>query len=789
MQVLGPAQDTLTMDQILRQYGGAINALIAASVDPQYDMERVLLINKARRNWQMVNGNHFLAPGMVNTPYGEIADYVLADNQAPLDNTAQQKFGYVINVLGGDLYKFMAVMGNTAPRVKAIADDPTDSQDIQAAHDAYAMIRDLWIKWKADEQQRVLAFHQYTTGPCYLRSIWVRDRKKYGETVEPMIGSTNITMEDGTPMPVPQEGEPQTYVNGDVELRIYSVLECSHPWMAKNLDECHFFKCEEMRSKWALLDAYKSDDPNQSSPLEQYRISAPPDDDATASSNIAAEAREATANPSGIGQQKRPDFWRFNEWWIQPFLFQAIEDEKTRKIFEDHFPDGFYIARVGSVSVAVDNRANTDEWSICKTGRGERIMERPIVDDSVQIQRALNDLINMAIETILRAITQTIVDAALLDRDSLANKEALPAEIILTPLPADGDISKRIFQIPPTRLTDQLIPLVGQLRAIQQDITGIRPELSGSGAPTQTYREAKQRKDQALMQLSPQAQAEQSAWIDTATNAVKQRAKFGTAQVKSPRKGSFGIEVDVVEMANLKEAGWHVEADDSFPMSASDRFDKLYGLLHDFSPEVQQALSILDPINLEETLEILQIPGYESVPEDQKRKTMADIAQLLAGQPTQDEQGNPMPSVPMDEYDDHGFVSTFLPKWMLSKTGQQQKQSNPVGFQNVVAFWQQQQQAAQPPQPPPPPPVRPSLSVSAKLEDMPPAFTQEILQGAGLPANPESSPIPMPPAPPGEPGSPGPPGPPQQAGPEAPAEGELPPLGDVSEAPAPPMVQ
>ncbi len=764
----------------MRQFPGAIKQVLQAAADPQYDFERQLLVNRARRNWQYVIGNQFLVPGLVTTPYGEIADYLMMDAPSISDETgADMKFCYAVNVIGGDLNKFIAVMGNSAPRVKAVADDPTASDQLENAHDADAMLRDLWNKWHADDQQRTMAFHQYTTGPCYLRSSWVNDARKYGQEVVPKMDTEDQAQPDGTTIPVPIPGEPQVYVNGDAELRIYSVLEVTHPFMAEKLEDCHFLRIEVMRSKWDLLAAYGG-------PLEEYRTGEPPDDEMNAASAAAAEARESTANPSGMGRQRRPDQWRFHEHWLQPMLFEAITDPRQREIFYKHFTDGLYIAKVGNINVDCDNRAAVREISVCKTGRGTRILERPIADDAVPIQRAINDLANMAIETILRAITKTIADSTLLNREAIRNNEAIPAEIILTAMPVDGDLSKRIYQIPPTRLSDQLVPFIMQLRAFMQDITGMRPELSGGGAPTQTYREAKQRKDQALMQLSPQAAALQAAWCRAGENGVKMRAKYGTGQIKSPRKSAFGIETDVVDLANLKEDGWHVEADDSFPMTASDRFDKLYGLLKEFPPEVQQALSILDSMNLEETLEILQIPGYESVPEDQKRKTLADIAELLQGQPIQGEDGSMQPSVPMDEWDDHQFVADFIPKWMKSKTGQRWEQQSPAGFQNVVAFWQAHQQAAQPPAPPPPPPVRPSLSVSAKLEDMPPAFTQEILQGAGLPANPESQPQPLPPAPAEQGPGPASPGP---TGEEAQAEPELPPLSDIPQGPQPISVQ
>jgi hypothetical protein len=729
MQVLGQVQAPPTLQEILTQHPEAFEQLIKAATDEQYEFERQIQLNKARMQWQMIKGNHFAVPGMVDTAYGRIVDYVgWANAPQSDDNGAEQKFNIAFNLIGGDCYKFMAVMGNSAPRVKAIADDPEDPQSLDDAKNADACLRDMWLKWKSDQLQRVLAFHQFTTGPIYGRTKWTINGRKYGFAVEPKIDLQPGP--DGTPLPI-QSGV-QQYENGDVELHLYSVLEISHPYMGRCLEELPYLKCEVLLSKWDLLDTYKGQD-GKPGVLDQYRDSDPPDDDSLASSNTAAEARESVSTPSGTGRSKRRDMWRHREWWLQPFLYQAVTDPTVRQQISQQAQDGLYIAKVGTIPVKATASKLTDEWAVCKTGRGEKILEDALCTDGVPIMRALDDLINMAQETVLRSIPQTIVDGQLLDRQAMKTKEAIAGELIFTMLPVDGDINKRMAQIPPARVTDQLAPLVVQLRAFQQEIYGIRPELTGGGQPTATYREAKQRKDQALMQLSPQAQEMQFFWEAAGENGVRMRAKFGSGTVKSTRKGAYGPETDIVDMAALATGNWHCESDDNFPMSSSDRFDKMWALLKEFPPEVQQALSIMDPINLEETLELLQIPGYESVVEDHKRKTLADVAQLLASQPIQGPDGQQQPSIQNDPYDNHQFVASFLQVWLVSKTGQKEKQARPAGFQNVQLFWQAAQAAAQPPQPPPPPPVKAAVSFSGKLEDMGPQITNEVLQGAGLP--------------------------------------------------------
>ena len=804
MEIIGPVPQALSNEDIIKRYDSSITEIIKAAADPQFDYERTILLNQARLAWMFVKGQHFNVPGQVTTPFGEIIDYQPFDITNGSDETGPDvRLSPPINVFGGDCFKFMAVMGQSSPRVKAVSDDQEDTDSLETAKNADVNIRDLWIKNKIDRKWKSLAFHQYVTGPSYLRGVWNTDARKYGQSTEPRIDVQ--TAEDGTLMPV-VTGQ-TTYANGDAEIRMYSVLEIAHDYMAKDLEECGFLHCEVMRSKWELMGCYPgkptSDEEGNEitgpGPLDKFRDQDPPDNDRTASSVTASEARDAVAVPSGTGRTQKPGFWRFKESWLAPYLFEAITDEEARKVFKEHFSRGLYVARVGSVTVDIDERCITDEWSVCKVGRGEKILERPIGADGLPIQRALNDLFGMALETVLRAITKTIMDSTLVDRESWNKNESVPAEIILTAMPADGDLTKRIFQIPPSRLSDQVLPLWQRAREIMQDVSGIRPELSGGGQPTQTFREAKQRRDQALMQLAPQADEMRYAAEGIAEILVKLRAKFGSGTVKAQRQGAYGIETDVADIAALKESGWHAEADDNFPMSLSDRRDALYSMLKEWPPQVQEALSLLDPINIGEVMELIQIPGFQSAITDQKDKTLKDVEQLLKeqaidGPPNPDgTPGAKKPSIPMDAYDNHALVANFLGKWMISRTGQKTKLDNPGGFENVEAFFNEHQALATPPAPPPPPPVKASLSVSAKMEDFP-GLTNELLVGAGLPPQPPSTgaqqPAPAPgPQPTGDLGTPAAPmAQPVPAAPEVPMNG-LPPLPGGPQGPQPPGIQ
>lgn len=779
--ILGPAPEAMSNADIIQRFDGSLRQLTKSATDPTYDYERINLINQARLQWMMIRGMQNNQLGWNQDEYGGMqADYIPFDYGTPQEETgADVKLCPPVNFLGGDCYKFMAVMGSSSPRVKGVADDLRNNEEVQSAHCADVNVRDLWIKNKIDRRWKIAAFHQYATGPCFIRGFWNTDPVKYGQSVEP-----KIEVVDGPGgIPVPQVTGETTYDNGDAEVSFHSVLEVSIPWEAKELRN-NPLCLERMMSKWALLSRYAGKD-GEPGPLDKYRNGTVPDDNLTGSSVAAAEARQAVSNPSGTAQTKQPNQWRFTEWWIPPYLYESIFSDEARQIVQAQFARGLYIARVGGITVEIDEREVCEEWTVVPVNRGEKIMDRPVCADNVPLQRAINDMIGMAIETILRAITQTLVDNNLIDRQAMSTKEAIPAEMILTAMPVDGDLRDKIFQIPPAHLSDQLIPLLDKIRAMGQDISGVRPELSGGGAPTSTFREAKQRKDQALAQLAPQSQAMREAAEDLARILVDLRSKYGSGTVKVQHRGAYGIETDVADMADLQTSGWHPESDDQFPLTLSDKRDELYSILKEFPEGVQQALSLLDPINVEEVLELIQIPGFASAIEEQKQKTISDIERLLAGAPIpgapgpDGTPGPPQPSVPVDVYDNHQLAAQILARWLVSPRGQKEK--GKLGFENVEAFFNAQAAAAAPPPPPVPPPLKGSVSWTGKLEDFP-ALVPQILKGEGLNAPlPPSAPVNVPPQP-STPGPPPPPGgmPPQQGAPTS----SLPPLPPLNGPPA-----
>ena len=503
MTVEGPATGSAAMnnDDIIAKYAPHLRKLMECCKEPIYESERQIRITQARTQWMMVRGDHFGAPDFADGAYGFDGSYQAPYDTGSLnarDNGAQPRLCPPVNLIGGDCYKFRAVMGQNAPRVQAFPDDVRDPDLVEGARSVNVNLRDIWKKQEVDAKWNEISFHLYTTGPAFVYTPWNTDRTKYGKTEEPQFE----VAEGPDGVPVPQQIGVKEYANGDAEVEVFSIIECAGPWRAKSLEEFDWQKLERMLSKYVLLDKFKGNgemvtDPDtgeqkpKPGPLDAYRDTDVPDDGLTAATTSSLEAEAAVARPSGTATVKRKNEWRFAQHWLRPHYFQAIGDQKARECFEQHFPDGIYIATVGDIIVKIDNERNTEVWSVCKVGRDLFINERAMCSDAVPLQRTMDDFWGMTIETLLRAITQTLIDARLINKQAMRSKDAMPVEMIPVALTGTDDLGKAIYQIPPARLSDQIAPIMKLLRDTWVDLVGIRPEIAGGGTPTQTYREAK----------------------------------------------------------------------------------------------------------------------------------------------------------------------------------------------------------------------------------------------------------------------------------------------------------
>ncbi len=260
------------------------------------------------------------------------------------------------------------------------------------------------------------------------------------------------------------------------------------------------------------------------------------------------------------------------------------------------------------------------------------------------------------------------------------------------------------------------------------EIVGITPQIYGGGGVEQTAYATNLKRNQAMLQLSMYADAARQYWCDVTYNSVMLMAQHSNGRVPSPfapRKESEYID----NIEDILNGGFHFEAADSMPMSWVERREQLNEVLKNLAgnPAVLTQLGFLEPSNIEQIQdELMGMPDWKIPYEDAYLKLNATIRDLLKGQPTQQPAPPPpppppgmppmppappmdIPSIPVDDWDDHGWMANAMGEWLDSETARSARVSNPGGFANCVAWWKAQKGLSMPPPMPggPPPPGGP----------------------------------------------------------------------------------
>lgn len=734
-----------------------LKTLVDEQIRQPVESDRLAIIRTVRRNLMFGKGEQFLVPKF-DAETG-VADW--APVESTLDQEEQKKirFCYPINITRGDGQKFKAVVGNRPPNTKCVADDIEDNQLVQRARRGDAAKQILHKQWDAVSVQKELADNQWYTGPTFGHIGYVADGDRFGYSEEPNIGTEMQLQEPGQyncsncgarhpePMcacgappeaqfkeddkyaPVPVElGPPTRYANGAVELTIYNALHITVPFEAKALKECGFLICDEVLHKAPLLALYRK------------QLKGADDEDnktaGRASSTAAAEAQYATQSPGESGRTMRSGYWMYSRVWLRPFMYELLP-KAIREQCRQQFPSGMKIVFVGDTLVEIVEEKIDDHWAVCKSGMSEYIMGDPLCADAIDIQKALNDFFNLAIETVLRAIPRSIADRSLLDWNAFQNADALPAEVIPTAQPQVGDLSRMIGKLPTAEFSPQLTALAEMLRAYGQDISGIRPEIYGGGEIANTFREAKQRKDQALMQLQPAFAQMQRFWEDVDQIGVKEWARCGCDTVRKQSAGSvFSEDTEEFDVAELSEGGVHFEADEGYPMSYAEEVAQMEMALQQYQPPTQELLGLMDPLSVPRIHQLLGMRGIKAPLADEVERVESIIRRLIEEEPV--EQLDPMtgmptgifmPSIEPDPVTDNPSLYSMLGrKWLISPRGMKLQQSKPAAYQNVYAWTQAQMAAVPPPMPAEatdqtpgkePQPEKPQEPSPAPMEDLP----------------------------------------------------------------------
>ncbi len=766
MTVIGETEAPPTPEELLAQLKGPLKKVVEDEINSEVDPEKIQVYWNCRRNWLLWRGIQYFAP-VLNQQTGYTDFQAIGGGSGEYDGS---NYDYVQNIFRGFGRKFIAVLGQRSPNVKAIPDDPDDEKSIRAtrAADTCNGILNAW--WGVDQRNSEVTEKLWIFGPAFIYTPWNADGVMYGFRTEPKLEPVPTPMGDAhyhcqqcgadSPQPTPQglcpqcgapmgdesKVEPQTvdvpkpqgvekYANGRVECHVVDALRVTTPFYTRSLEACPWLKYEFEENKSVLLMAY---------PILRKKQVADADGSGDGANGTTGRlSRDATISPLGTPLRRTPNRWTYTRIWLQPWMYEAVgrmdeEENEFRQLLKDNFPTGVRITKVEDEIVELKEEKLDELWAVVQPETGETINLDPIGQDMVPAQMLANHCVNIGAETIERGVPVTLADPRVIDFQQWNRKQALPCEVIPA-LPAVGDtLGDSMYALPAAQFSNQMVPWINGVVSDNQTIVGIQPEIFGGGDPAPTAREAEIRKNAALAQLGTTWMFIRKGWEKAKFNGVRQLAKYGPGIV---REGQL-----MVDLSELMDGGWHFEADEAIPATWGQSRDLVMFMMNQ-PPAVLEAWGFNRAENITRNKSLLGMTGYYTPGEDDADKVVDTIQKLLKAQPITKpgQTGQPpdiQPSIPADEFEDiHPLVVQLVQGWAQSKAGRKEKEQNPNGYANVIAWGKAHYQLANP-APPPPPPVPPKLSVTAAIDKLPPNQADALLKDFNLQA-PPTPPTPM----------------------------------------------
>ena len=531
---------------------------------------------------------------------------------------------------------------------------------------------------------------------------------------------------------VPQKTGTRTVANGAELMDIFGRLEVRRPPFAKDLQSAQWLQLKtdvdvsELRYEYPKL--FEEINPNASN------------------DGVEAEARLARISvqgggwqsPSGYAQDDGEQTAVYTRTWLRPSNFYRVTDEDRRNKLLKFFPDGAYVAFSGNTFLRSRNESMDKYWVECFAYPGDGGVRPGIGDVLLDVQDALNDLMDSELQNARMCVPQVFCDNRAVDRKAWMQARQRGGNTFPVARQGNEPISDYFWQSTPAANNTGAQSLRQEIFGpIAQYLSATLPGMTGQSDPNlKTARAYAQAKEQAMGRIGIVWRAIKQAHVEIVTKAVRLYIDFRTMDVTLPQMTPQGFANEDIKLDDLHgQVVAYPESDEAYPTSASDKRQAYEQLLQNPDPNVHGIATELD--NLEYAKGIMGWGNLVMPGEKSRAKQMAEIELLLRAGPQQQPAepppgqapsgpppagappaasgppGAPPPPPPMKtvssvpifkKTDEHQIEFKTCQSWLHSEAGRQAQQTNPKGFANVVAHAEEHFDAMQPPPQPPPPP-------------------------------------------------------------------------------------
>jgi hypothetical protein len=707
-----PLLDSKSDKKLLEFLRPGIDTLVTTNIHQDVDREKIVQYANARRNDLYYAGKQYIFPTF-SAGGSQVVDYTSTGNLVTSAGTQGRTYDYVLNYFRGDGDKAIAVLSQKPPTVKGMPDRIDDDAAIRRSRIADLFAGVMRSHWRMEEIVRHIALSLWKNGTTFLYTPWVANASRYGTTVEPVIDlelQFDQTTGEEIMLPVPKlnaDGSEMVreYENGSVECVVGTIFDVTTPFYIKSLAEAPWLWYEYEMHKGSLMAAFPE--------LREMLRNDAGTSSASTSTASGQLARDTASSPSKSMLTPRMNRWLYSRYWLRPAMYELLaqdggKQDELYKELKKNFPEGAKVTMVQGKLVRIEHERLDEVWTAIKPRASEYLYADPLGDDFIGPQDVINDMFNIMVETAERSMPITLINSRMLDQEALRRQRANPSEFMAVN-PQYANRMQDAMYTPPTAKMEPGVTQVGgmALEAGRQN-SGVLPALfGGSDGKEQTAREAQMKRDQALMQFSTTWNYIRTGVAGAHENAAIQAARFSNGTFYTRRSASMPPErIDMPEIVELAEGGWHYESGENIPMTNSERRDRVQEFLTSGNDAVINLIGIADPDNLPTLQEMFgmadwKVPNLDAL--YKVRDTIRELSQQepIMGQPMIDPMsgmpvmGEPQPSIPADEFEDnHDFVVAVVKNWAQTQKALELRATNPAGYDNVILWAKQHAQIA-----------------------------------------------------------------------------------------------
>jgi hypothetical protein len=316
--------------------------------------------------------------------------------------------------------------------------------------------------------------------------------------------------------------------------------------------------------------------------------------------------------------------------WLRPWQLLEI-DQEHREALINKFPRGLYVNFCGDVFCEARDQSMDDCLSLCFAQSGDGMNRAGWGDWLLPIQKILNNWMELANDYFVRGVPATWMDNEMFNVEAVNDQVNQVGERHPFQREPQVTMDQVVWQETPPQFPEQLTAFIQDFKGdLAQLLTGAFPALfGGDTGSNDTMGGIELQRDQALGRLGLPWRRIKSATAITMMQAVQCLAANHDEPISITGKISVTI-----EMSDLKgDMDCYPDVDENFPETATQKQNRLVGILQDANANPVLGTIMDEPDNLELMQEAFALEGFVVPDVEARDKQLGEIEVMLGSGP------------------------------------------------------------------------------------------------------------------------------------------------------------